>query len=209
MVNLCRRNLLKKGVLGTVALAAGLAFAKEAAAGVVFRSSGREYRIEDLVPIGTILAHGKATAPYGFVICNGAEVSRTAIYDKLFAVIGTSFGVGNGSTTFNLPNLVEKFPRGNTSVGGTGGATCHTHNSTAAGDHGHSISACQHIVEETICIHEASCDQDSNRFFWVTQACNFCKVHSHTIGECGSHNHTITACSHIPPYQDVVWMIKY
>lgn len=68
--------------------------------------------IAQLVPTGTILAFGGVTAPNGFLICNGSAVSRTT-YANLFAVIGTRYGAGNGSTTFNVPNLNNgSFPRG-------------------------------------------------------------------------------------------------
>lgn len=57
-----------------------------------------------------------STAPDGYLVCNGANVSRET-YADLFAVIGTTFGSGNGSTTFALPNLIDKFAQGSTTVG--------------------------------------------------------------------------------------------
>lgn len=62
-------------------------------------------------PIGSILPYGGATAPSGWFICDGTAVSRTT-YAELFAVIGTSFGAGDGSTTFNLPDMRESVPKG-------------------------------------------------------------------------------------------------
>lgn len=56
------------------------------------------------------------TAPDDYLVCNGANVSRTT-YADLFAVIGTTFGSGDGSTTFTLPNLIDKFAQGSTTVG--------------------------------------------------------------------------------------------
>lgn len=56
------------------------------------------------------------TAPDGYLVCNGAEISRET-YADLFAVIGTTFGSGDGSTTFALPNLIDKFAQGSTTVG--------------------------------------------------------------------------------------------
>lgn len=53
-------------------------------------------------PIGTILPYGGDTAPTGYLLCDGAAISRTD-YADLFAVIGTSFGTGDGTTTFNVP----------------------------------------------------------------------------------------------------------
>lgn len=55
-------------------------------------------------------------APDGFLLCNGQAVSRNA-YAHLFTVIGTKYGDGDGSTTFNLPNMVEKFVEGGTASG--------------------------------------------------------------------------------------------
>lgn len=57
-------------------------------------------------PIGAILAFGGSSAPAGWMICNGAAISRTT-YAALFAAIGTAFGAGDGSTTFNLPDPRE------------------------------------------------------------------------------------------------------
>ena len=62
-------------------------------------------------PIGSILPFGGTTAPNGFFICNGQAISRTD-YKELFDVIGTRFGPGNGSTTFNIPDLRGEFLRG-------------------------------------------------------------------------------------------------
>ena len=62
-------------------------------------------------PIGAILAFGGAIAPAGWMICNGAAISRTT-YAALFAAIGTAFGAGDGSTTFNLPDLRESTIKG-------------------------------------------------------------------------------------------------
>lgn len=60
---------------------------------------------------GTISMFGGASAPTGFLLCDGAEVSR-ATYAALFAITSTTYGVGNGSTTFNVPNLQGRFPLG-------------------------------------------------------------------------------------------------
>jgi microcystin-dependent protein len=62
-------------------------------------------------PPGTVLAYVGTTAPPGFLICDGSAVSRTN-YSALFAIIGTSFGSGDGTTTFNLPDMRGRFIRG-------------------------------------------------------------------------------------------------
>lgn len=62
-------------------------------------------------PIGGITAFAGTSAPAGYLICDGSAVSRST-YASLFAVIGTAFGAGDGSTTFNLPDLRGRFLRG-------------------------------------------------------------------------------------------------
>lgn len=60
---------------------------------------------------GMISMYGGSSAPTGFLLCNGQAVSRTT-YADLFAVVSTSYGVGDGSTTFNVPDLRSSFPIG-------------------------------------------------------------------------------------------------
>lgn len=66
-------------------------------------SSGRDV-LSSIVPTGTILPYGGVSAPSSFLLCDGSTVSRTT-YSALFTVIGTTYGSGDGSTTFNLPRL--------------------------------------------------------------------------------------------------------
>ena len=70
------------------------------------------------VPVGTIFpyASNSLTLPAGFLLCDGSAVSRT-MFPDLFAVIGTLYGAGDGSTTFNLPNLLNRFIEGANSAG--------------------------------------------------------------------------------------------
>lgn len=62
-------------------------------------------------PVSSVAFLARNTAPTGWLKANGAAVSRTT-YSDLFTAIGTTFGVGDGSTTFNLPDLRGYFPRG-------------------------------------------------------------------------------------------------
>lgn len=65
----------------------------------------------DLVPAGVILPYGGATAPSGWVLCDGAEYDTTGKYARLYAAIGTAFGT-SGAGKFNVPDTRGKFLRG-------------------------------------------------------------------------------------------------
>lgn len=83
------------------------------------------------LPAGSIIQWAGATAPANWLIADGAAVSRTT-YASLFAAIGTTYGAGDGSTTFNLPDLRGRVPVGKNSgtfatLGASGGAETHTH----------------------------------------------------------------------------------
>ena len=86
----------------------------------------RDYVLADRIPIGTILSYSSVTAPSGYFLCDGSAVSRST-YSNLFSVISTNFGVGDGSTTFTLPDLRNRFALGVSSglgaVGGTNQVT--------------------------------------------------------------------------------------
>ena len=69
-------------------------------------------------PSGIMTPFAGATAPAGWLLCDGTAVSRTT-YAKLFAVISTAYGVGDGSTTFNLPDMRGRLPLGQDDMGGT------------------------------------------------------------------------------------------
>lgn len=94
-------------------------------------------------PVGTISPFGGSTVPNGYLLCNGQAVSRTD-YAELFAAIGTAFGTGDGSTTFNVPDLRETVPVGT----GTRGSGVATHDTYSVGTfkddqlqtHNHTVS---------------------------------------------------------------------
>ena len=70
------------------------------------------------VPVGSVIAYAANAEPTGFFICDGRAVSRTT-YSQLFSVLGTTYGAGDGSTTFNIPDFRGKFLRGAATDGTT------------------------------------------------------------------------------------------
>ena len=70
------------------------------------------------MPYGTVSPYGAATAPTNWLLCGGQQVSRTT-YSGLYAAIGTTYGSGDGSTTFNVPDLRGRIPFGVDNMGGS------------------------------------------------------------------------------------------
>lgn len=101
-----------------------------------------------VIPSGSVNAFAGSSAPSGWLMCDGTAVSRTT-YSALYAVVGTTYGSGDGSTTFNVPDLRNRVPAGKaaagtfSALGGTAGAetanitTSHMPSHTHSIDHDH------------------------------------------------------------------------
>lgn len=88
--------------------------------------------VNNILPIGTILAYSYSVAPTDYLICDGAAINRVT-YANLFSLIGTIYGIGDGVNTFNLPDLRQRLPMGvaasgtGSTLGATGGQIDHIH----------------------------------------------------------------------------------
>lgn len=145
------------------------------------------------VPPGTVIHVAMNSAPGGYLKCNGAAVSRTT-YAALFAAIGTTFGVGDGSTTFNLPELRGEFIRGwddsrGVDTGRVFGSSqtsenkAHTHTGTtdSGGSHSHTIRIPPNIGDT---------DRGTNPSLW-----NIDGEQDVATSTDGAHTHTFTTAS--------------
>lgn len=140
-----------------------------------------DYRVAVLSPSGLVSMFAGSTAPTGWLMCDGTAVSRST-YAGLFAAIGVTYGAGNGSTTFNLPDLRTRVPVGKNgtgtfaTLGSTGGAETHTLTTAQMPSHTHTQNSHNHTQDS----HNHT--QDS---------------HNHTQN---SHNHTQDAHDHLNYY---------
>lgn len=177
------------------------------------------------LPPGVIqmFAGNSGSVPTGWLLCDGSAVSRTT-YANLFAVIGTTFGAGNGSTTFNLPNFNNRFPYGSnvSNPGGTGGASTVTLTENELPEHRHAAGdASAQLITSTDGDHVHGLDwvgTDSGNGGSIVRGLGVDGTFSTPVNSSGSHGHTVigdTAAagggepfSILPPYLRIHFIIK-
>jgi len=166
------------------------------------------------VNTGIIVPWSDASIPSGFLECNGSAVSRST-YATLFAVVGTTYGVGDGSTTFNLPDLQGSCCQ-NTSptkpFGSSGGAT------TVASTGNVSASLANYTLTTADIAPHTHLLSISGTNRGEPNAMNFANRQnsgaSGNTGGGGGHGHTVTAnfvgdaTSVLQPYITLVYIIK-
>lgn len=134
--------------------------------------------IQLLTPTGSVTQYAGSSVPTGWLFCDGAAISRTT-YAALFAVIGTTFGSGDGTTTFNLPDLKGRVPVGKAvagtfaSLAATGGAETHTLTTAQIPSHQHNVSEYAHSVTQSNALG------------------NHSHTFSGTVVSAGDHSHSI------------------
>jgi microcystin-dependent protein len=125
---------------GSVGIPSGTVIESSIANGAVTKVKLGADAVAFLVPTGTVLPYAASSAPTGYLICNGDAISRST-YADLFNIIGTTYGVGNGSTTFNLPDLRGRVPAGADDIGGSDAGRLDTSNTlgTGIGNQNHTL----------------------------------------------------------------------
>ena len=147
--------------------------------------------------IGAIQMYGGATAPAGWLLCDGSAVSRTT-YSKLFEVLGTAYGEGDGSTTFNVPNLQNKFALGSSSgkaLGATGGEETHTLTTAEMPSHSHHIPLRNKPVTS-----KSGSGITFDRMIWWDEGTDLPNLNTNASGSTKAHNN-------MPPYIAVNYII--
>jgi microcystin-dependent protein len=168
---------------------------------------------------GTIVPWSAASLPSGFLECNGQTVSRST-YSALFAIIGTTYGAGDGSTTFLVPNLADNVPVGksnNKALASTGGA-----NTVAATGNVGGSTANATLSEAQLASHSHNVPfvSGSNAGNAKSQSPNVANwplnynLGSSSAGSGSGHSHNMSATfsgdstSVIQPYLALIYIIK-
>ena len=176
------------------------------------------FAIASGTPTGSLLMWPTSSAPTGYLLCNGTAVSRTT-YATLFALIGTTFGAGDTTTTFNIPNYTNRMPYG-TTIGATGGSAdavvvSHTHTGTTATA---ALTGVATGVSETWNAGGVATGIFSKQTGYSTPGTPT-SIDSSDAGQLSidaSHNHTFTTDStgvsgtnaNLPPYLGINFIIK-
>lgn len=186
------------------------------------KATGSDLHVNGLnvVPAGSIICYSGENVPQGWLFCNGQAISRTT-YHKLFNTIGTIYGTGNGTTTFNLPNLQDRFPmgKGTSSLGVTGGSDTitltsdkipsHSHTASlgSAGEHSHTATTdtngshthsytdayfAEHSGPDNHFGTSANTDSNNDYYFRDNSGTGAAGDHSHTLTTTTAPSHTHT-----------------
>ena len=175
------------------------------------------------IPTATIVPWSSSSVPTGFLECNGQAVSRST-YSALFAIISTTYGTGDGASTFNVPNLSDNVAVGksnNKALASTGGANTVTSTGNVAGStanhtlttselasHSHSASGTGNGASPPGVVRSGAKLANQSRAF------NPGSLSTNNTGSDGGHSHNMSAnfagdaTSVLQPYLTIIYIIK-
>ena len=168
------------------------------------------------IPTATIVPWTSASVPSGFLECNGADVSRST-YADLFAIIGTTYGTGDGSSTFGLPDLQDNVPVGksnNKTLASTGGANTVTSTGNISGSTANATLSTPQLASHSHPFGVRSPGADNNSAAGRGHNPNAGTSGSNNAGSGAGHSHNMSAnfsgdaTSVLQPYLTIIYIIK-
>lgn len=169
-----------------------------------------------VIPSGVMMAYGGTSAPTDWLLCYGQAISRTT-YANLFSALGTAYGVGNGSTTFNVPDLRGRVPLGKDDMGG---ASADRVTASEADNLGESEGAEDHVLTEAeLASHKHELKYSTISANAQFSATSFFALHTGATDymrdatNASTDNQMVDAGSdsahnNMQPYQTTNWIIK-
>jgi len=172
------------------------------------------------IPTATIIPWTDSSVPSGYLECNGSAVSRTT-YSALFAIVGTTYGSGDGSSTFNVPNLSDNTPVGksnNKALGSTGGANTVASSGNVGGSTANATLSTPQLAShshgkggETVNSTRAKVSGSNSTQYYKAAGE---PANTGNAGSGGAHSHNMSAnftgdaTSVLQPYLTILYIIK-
>jgi microcystin-dependent protein len=171
--------------------------------------------LEGGIPTATIVPWTDSSVPSGFLECDGAAVSRST-YAALFAIVGTTYGAGNGSTTFNVPDLQDNIAVGKSgtkSLGSTGGANTVTSTGNVGGSTANATLSTAQLASHSHGYPSGNYDSGATS---ITRrnTTNPSTYNTNNAGSGSGHSHNMSASfsgdatSVVQPYLTLIYIIK-
>ena len=166
------------------------------------------------IPTATIVPWSDSSVPTGFLECNGAAVSRST-YSALFAIIGTTYGAGDGASTFNVPDLQDNVAMGKSgtkALASTGGANTVTSTGNVGGSTANATLSTAQLASHSHPYQKANANQPGNNGSPKGGSSISATTGNEGSGTGHQHNMSATfsgdATSVLQPYLTIIYIIK-
>ena len=168
------------------------------------------------IPTATIVPWSSASVPSGFLECDGSNVSRTT-YSALFAIVGTTYGTGDGSSTFGLPDLQDNVAVGKSgtkALASTGGANTVTSTGNVGGSTANATLSTAQLASHSHPMTTNTYPTASNNKIRSAGVQNAGTANTNNTGSGTGHQHNMSATftgdstSVIQPYLTIIYIIK-